>query len=245
MCEEPRQETWHRPMQVNETGAIGEKQNRRKWSSAYQVTVGALEVEHLNGDDLVERLAERAVDDGADALPDLLVQLVVLHVDRVLAPLRSPAAAARLLTRPRHAADPRRIPEPSSEIHRRSIGRAEAPVLRARVPAVDGWRIDDETLVARAARWIGRREGIGGAPVKGRALRGRKELKRGDSTYGGACLKREPDIWMQGQPGFLISNRTAEPPPGADRLDRLAGRFVGKQAHRLADRFDRLAGLVA
>jgi hypothetical protein len=36
----------------------------------YQVAVGALEVEHLDGDDLAERPAERAVDDGADALPD-------------------------------------------------------------------------------------------------------------------------------------------------------------------------------
>ena len=77
-----------------------------KWRSAYQVAVCALEVEHLDGDDLIERLAERAVHDGADALPDLLVQLVVVHVDRVLAPLRSPAGR-RLFPRPRHAADPR------------------------------------------------------------------------------------------------------------------------------------------
>jgi hypothetical protein len=73
------------------------------WRRAYQVAVGALEVDHLDGDDLVEWLAECAVHDGADALPDLLVQLVVLHVDRVLAPLATPASRRRLLIGPRHA----------------------------------------------------------------------------------------------------------------------------------------------
>lgn len=83
---------------------------------AYQVAVGALEVEHLDGDDLVEWLAERAVHDGAAALPDLLVELVVLHVDRVPAPLRSRASRRRLITGPPHAADSVR----TAESHRRS-----------------------------------------------------------------------------------------------------------------------------
>jgi hypothetical protein len=146
-----------------------------KWRSAYQVAVCALEVEHLDGDNLIQRLAERAVHDGADALPDLLVQLVVVHVDRVLAPLRSPAAR-RLFPRPRHAADPP-IPEPEGEIPptircARSIAddRAGAPGLRG---SRRGGRVADETLVSHRhhtrQKWWRRGEEVwggrrGGAP---------------------------------------------------------------------------------
>jgi hypothetical protein len=94
---------------------------------AYQVAVGALKVEHLDGDDLVEWLAERAVHDGAHALPDLLVELVVLHVDRVLAPLATRASRRRLITRPRHAADSVRTAQP----HRRSAGEVDGRWTRS------------------------------------------------------------------------------------------------------------------
>ena len=60
-----------------------------------------------------KRLAERAVDDGADALADLLIYLVVLGTDRVRSePWRrrreSPAAQPSIRWRPRYDLVPAR-----------------------------------------------------------------------------------------------------------------------------------------
>ncbi|KAF8668773.1 hypothetical protein HU200_051963 [Digitaria exilis] len=70
-----------------------------------------------------------------------------------------------------------------------------------------------------------------------------------DALLAAPALRRLEELRLELRaeffPGFFISNRTAEPPPGA-------GRFGGKQAvrltdrfGRLADRFGRFAGLVA
>jgi hypothetical protein len=109
-------------------------------SSAYQIAVRALEVEHLYGDDLVEGLAERAVHDGADALPHLLVQLVILPPDGVLALVLRSTAARRPLPRLRHPCRRRPREGSSDPPASRNPSRFAPPLSRER-SGWNWWRI--------------------------------------------------------------------------------------------------------
>jgi hypothetical protein len=116
------------------TGGLGSR------SGAYQVAVCALEVEHLYGDDLVEGLAERAVHDGADALPHLLVQLVILPPDGVLALVLRSTAARRPLPRLRHPCRRRPREGSSDPPASRNPSRFAPPLSRER-SGWNWWRI--------------------------------------------------------------------------------------------------------